>query len=428
MAESRLSKSNGSRKAAGSAPMANVAVAERQPIAVEREVNWQAHTIEANTVHKTLQRLWDEIGDQRRAESGRPRVAADAALMRTRTINLIAVADTGRDAARIKRAITALTEFFPSRTVILVRNTGAADHDGLSVSVAVEEHPKIRQKTPVRFETITVSAGAGREELLASVAAPILVSELPDFVWFTSSSFADSPLLGELVAIADRLIVDTSLVRDPARALKYLVDLEMKEAVDGSLNLSDFVWMRLMPWRQMIAQFFDQAATQPSLDTIDAVTITYAGPDENGRSGLTAGLLMAGWLCTRLGWRAPGEELVRSRDGWKLTLRAGARGRSREVILTLKATNDPAAGVGLGSVAINAGGNAPGTFKVERSSGESVVTTSEVATTVNRTVYLRNLDDSRLLSLELRVFGSDPIYYEALHFAANLWPEGTTIE
>ena len=64
---------------------------------------------------------------------------------------------------------------------------------------------------------------------------------------------------------------------------------------------------------------------------------------------------------------------------------------------------------------------------VERSSGESVVTSSELVTKVSRTVYLRNLDDSRLLSLELRVFGSDPIFYEALHFAANLWPEGTSI-
>jgi hypothetical protein len=78
-------------------------------------------------------------------------------------------------------------------------------------------------------------------------------------------------------------------------------------------------------------------------------------------------------------------------------------------------------------VTISASGDSPGTFIVERRSDESVVTSSETTAKVDRTVYLRNLDDSRLLSLELRVFGSDPIYYEALNFAANLWPEGTDI-
>lgn len=413
---------NGTRKPAG-----GTGAASHRHTVIEREVSWQAHTIEANTVHKTLQRLWDEIGDQRRAGSGRARVTGDAALMRTRTINLIAVADTGRDAARIRRAVASLQEFFPSRTVILVRRTGASERDGLSVSVAVEERPKSDKQTPVRFETITVSAGTGREQLLASVASPILVSELPDFVWFPSSEFADSPLLNELLDITDRLIVDTSLVRDPSRSLRYLVDLELGAGAAGP-HLSDVAWTRLTPWRQMIAQFFDQATTLPCLEAIEDVTITYAAPNEEGRSGLTAGLLLAGWLCTRLGWRAPGEELVRTRDGWKLTLRAGARGKSREVILTLKPTTDPAAGISLGGVTLTAGGNAPGIVSILRSSPESVVTKSDVgAATVERTVYLRNLDDARLLSLELRVFGSDPIYYEALGFAANLWPEGTDI-
>jgi hypothetical protein len=133
---------------------------------------------------------------------------------------------------------------------------------------------------------------------------------------------------------------------------------------------------------------------------------------------------MAGWLCTRLGWRAPGEELVRSRDGWKLTLRAGQRGRSHEVILTLKETDDPLACPCLGTVELTAAGNAPGSFAARRVSASSVETTTDVPSRMSRIVYVRNLDDARLLSLELRNFGSDPIYAEALAFAANLGPEG----
>jgi hypothetical protein len=157
------------------------------------------------------------------------------------------------------------------------------------------------------------------------------------------------------------------------------------------------------------------------------VTIVYGNGDGDGRNGVTSALLLAGWLCTRLGWRAPGEELVRSRDGWKLTLRAGQRGRSREVILTLVASDDPMLGPCVGRVAITAGGDAPGVFSVERLTPESVQTSSELSSAVRRIVYVRNLDDARLLSLELRVFGSDPVYHDALGFAANLWPEGIIV-
>lgn len=411
------------RPAAGFMPHTPI---ERTATSYAREMSWQAPAIEANAVQKTLQRLWAEIADERRATAGRPRTAGDAATMRTRTINLIAIAGDPAEADRIKKTVTGLSEFFPSRTVILVRRAGPDVTEGLAVTVSVEEYPINRNQAPIRFETITVSAGANREELLASVASPVLVPELPAFVWCPSPDFTKSALLRELLGITDRLVVDTSLVEDPAKALRYLASLK-GDQYGGTLHLSDTAWTRLTPWRQMIAQFFDQASTQPCLDTIEDVTITYGGPDGQGRCGLTAGLLMAGWLCTRLGWRAPGEELVRSRDGWKLTLRAGVKGKSREVILTLKQIDHETAGPCLGAVTINAAGNAPGIFRVERVSPESIETTSELTSRVSRIVYLRNLDDTRLLSLELRVFGSDPVYHEALDFAANLWPEGVSV-
>ncbi|MCC6793097.1 MAG: glucose-6-phosphate dehydrogenase assembly protein OpcA [Thermomicrobiales bacterium] len=407
-----------------------LAVAGDRQVSIEarsfkREESWQAETIDANAVHKTFQRLWNELADERLEALGRPRRDPDAALMRTRTINLIGIADDTVVADRINDTVTSLVEFVPSRSMILVRQPPATLRTGLGVRVVVEERRSSRNRTPIRFETITVAA-AGREELLASVASPVLLPELPDFVWYPTGTFSESRLLKEVLAITDRLIVDTASVDDPSTSLRFLASLEAG-ASDGKLHLSDTVWTRLMPWRQMIAQFFDQGAAQLCLDSIDDVTITYGGRDAAGRSGLTAGLLMAGWLCTRLGWRAPGEELVRARGGWRLTLRAGQRGRSREVILMLKEVDPATSGPCLGEVTIEARGENAGRFHVERVSPESIETTSELASNVSRVVYVRNLDDARLLSLELRVFGSDPVYHEALNFAANLWPEGVPI-
>jgi glucose-6-phosphate dehydrogenase assembly protein OpcA len=175
----------------------------------------------------------------------------------------------------------------------------------------------------------------------------------------------------------------------------------------------------------LIAQFFDQQTTQPCLDCIDEVAIAYGTADDGGRTGLTAGLLTAGWLATRLEWRAPGE-LVRNKDGWRLTLRAGPKGRSREVLLSLRPTDAEAARACLGSVKLVANGTDPGEFVVERTNEVGITTTSETPTMprVSRLVYQRLVDDAHLLSQELRNFSGDPIYEEALVFAADLWPDG----
>ena len=65
----------------------------------------------------------------------------------------------------------------------------------------------------------------GRAERLASVATPLLVPELPDFVWCTMPDFAQDPVLDELSEQADRVTVDSAASPDPAAALNYLVHL-----------------------------------------------------------------------------------------------------------------------------------------------------------------------------------------------------------
>ena len=99
-------------------------------------------------------------------------------------------------------------------------------------------------------------------------------------------------------------------------------------------DINDIAWSRLLVWRQLVAQFFDQPTALDSLDTIEEVEIIYDPISNEGRCGRSSALLMAGWLATRLGWRAPGE-MVSFRDGWRSTLRAGEKGKSREIVLTL---------------------------------------------------------------------------------------------
>jgi hypothetical protein len=77
-------------------------------------------------------------------------------------------------------------------------------------------------------------------------------------------------------------------------------------------------------------------------------------------------------------------------------------------------------------VTLVASGPDSGEFTVERTDDVGITTKSETPTMprVSRLVYGRLPDDGPLLSQELRNFTGDPIFEEALVFAADLWPDG----
>jgi len=393
-----------------------------QPPPLTRSEHWESDQISPNVVGRALTRMWADIASERRSGNRLARAVAEAASMRTQTVNLIVIAEGGADLGQFADLVTHLPDITPSRVVLLASQRGW--QEALEIGIDIEERPNQSPHAPTRVEVISVR---GRGERLASVANPLLVPELPDFVWCTTPDFTQDPVLGELADQADRVMVDSAASPDPAAALDYLVRL----MTDGGseLRISDMAWTRLTSWRQMVAQFFDNPMLLSSLYETEEVIIECARRDGLGRSGITGGLLTAAWLASCMGWRAPGEELVRSREGWKLTLRAGQKGQSHEVVIIIKEVDDDASAAGLAAIKITGGPAAPGTFLVRRTGPDTMTTVSETpaAGIVERTIYSANPDESSLLSVELRQFDSDPVFEQSLQFAANLWPSGAAI-
>ncbi len=178
-------------------------------------------------------------------------------------------------------------------------------------------------------------------------------------------------------------------------------------------------------WRDLIAQFYDQPAALASLEHINEVTITYAPDRGEGRSGLTAGLLIGGWLASRLGWRTPGE-LIPAGDAFRLTLRAGGRGRSREVLLHLHEGTSDVSCSSLEKVTLTSTDPHPSVFSVERV-GEAAITTfssTPQVSDMSRLIHAGCPTDRVVLAAKLRRLRIDSVYREALELAASLWPEG----
>lgn len=392
------------------------------PPALTRSERWQSDSINPNTIGRTLSRLWAEIAEERRSGNRLSRAVADAASMRTQTLNLIVITDSGADHQEIASLVTHLPDITPSRVILLASEDSWAQ--ALEIGVHIEERPNTPPHAPTRIEVISVR---GRGERLASVANPLLVPDLPEFVWCSTRDFANDPVLRDLADQADRIVVDSATSPDPNTGLEFQV--ELLDRGGPEMHISDMAWTRLSSWRQMVAQFFDHPGHLPCLYNTEEVIIECATRDDQGRSGITCGLLAAGWLATSMGWRAHGEELIRSRDGWKLTLRSGERGNTREVILLLREHHKVSVSPSLVSITINSGYDAPGTFTVRRTGDETMTTISESPSGgVNeRTIYSASRDEARLLGTELRQFDRDPVYEQSLRFAANLWPAGVVI-
>lgn len=386
------------------------------------ERTWESQDIEVGRIRSALAEQWQrweaEYPDPSVIEPG----STEQVYMRTSTVNVIIAVDSEEEGIQAEGILSHLSEYSPSRLLVLVRRGRPESATTYAVKVKVEEREHTRGVAPVRLETITILAPPGNDQSLASLSSPLLIPDLPDVLFVPYGPIAGNLLVSSLCELVDILVVDSVWARDTGASFAMLNDNQTRQDVG---DIDDIAWSRLLPWRQLVAQFFDQPAALESLDTMEEVEIVFSPMSPEGRCGRSSALLMAGWLATRLDWRAHGE-LVKFRDGWRSTLRAGERGKSREIVLMLReGTQEYTCGC-LEKIHLIAGGIAQGQFEIERISEEELTTTSVLreASPATRLVHSRCLEDRALISQELRRLHEDPTYTAALDFASLLWPAG----
>jgi len=390
---------------------------------------WQTNALDTGAIHDEVNRLWDQLGGPTSIGEAFDENDADVAslgggLMRATTLNLIAVARNDRDARLIGETVSHLRDFLPSRTIILIirQPNDLEEEVTYSVKVELREQQLGGDEGGLKFETITISADVREVGRLASLVSPLLMPELPTYLWWPSGDYQTSPLFHDLVEIVDRLIVDSAQLGRDLRgvtALRELVDGDAGTAVTG-----DFTWLRLDTWRHLIAQFFDPEDVQECLESIDQVTIAYADVRSDGSSGLPAALLAVGWLVSRLGWDIV-DPLERQKSGvYWAPLRARRGDRQRDIQVRLIPDRSPQARFSLRRVEIVATGEHAGTFRVERTDDDDLVTSSETPNMplVSRMVYSKRANNETMLATELQRFGPDRVFEQALLSATELLP------
>lgn len=179
--------------------------------------------------------------------------------------------------SHVRSTLQGLHERHPARTIVLVPEPGR--RDAVEASAAVREFALDGLDREVISEVIEVRLRGRPAEHPASIVLPLLLSDLPVFCRWRGEPPWGRAALAEIVGVVDRLVVDSSEWRSPARGY---VQLERLFAVAA---VSDLAYRRALPWRQRLAELW------PGIRTIRALHVT--GPRADA-------LLLAGWLRSRL--------------------------------------------------------------------------------------------------------------------------------
>lgn len=174
-----------------------------------------------------------------------------------------------------EETLAGMAERHPSRTLLLVPQPD--EPDGLDATVSVRCFP-IGDRA-VCGEVIELALRGNRARAPASLALPLLISDLPVFLRWRGQPPWEAPELEQLVEVVDRLVVDSTEWPEVPGAYPRLAELFERVAV------SDIAWERTERWRTLLASLWPQVGEMRQI----------------GVHGTPAQAhLLAGWLRSRL--------------------------------------------------------------------------------------------------------------------------------
>jgi glucose-6-phosphate dehydrogenase assembly protein OpcA len=338
--------------------------------------------------------------EQIERELGKLRMNDDGTLgLRASVLNLIVVTDED-SAKRVTQSVSNIAGRYPSRAIVLISDPEEREPN-LDFQLSAYCSVRGGGGTQVCAEQITIHAEGPPAEHLESLAGPLLISDLPVFLWYPGPFYPSSLEFAGIASLADRIIIDSAAAGDHACLRDIAGLLEDPEAP----AIGDLQWVMLSPWRTLVAELFHPPERAEELGKIRKVEVLHTP------AGECRALLFVGWLASKLGWRA--EDVARVEDGREVRF----AGPSGEVVVELS-PNSPDASfrrVRLYSDEYS--------FQVSRHRD-----LSDARTTIMRgnellgelTVRLGGFDLGVILGEELRYRGRDEVYERALRTAVGI--------
>src|SRR5919112_3007394 len=196
-----------------------------------------AKGIDAAKLERELNAMWAEMSTPA-GEGGA------AGVVRACVLNLVVYAEGAAERAEVDDLLSEVVERHPCRAIVLAAERGA-DEARLEAFVSTRCQLSSRGSKRICGEQITIEAAGASVDTASSAVAPLLVPDVPVFLWWRDIPHYDDRLFTRLAGMADRVVIDSASFDRPHEDLLRLAAL----LEGGRMRLSDLNWGRLTSWR-----------------------------------------------------------------------------------------------------------------------------------------------------------------------------------
>ncbi|HEV2707616.1 MAG TPA: glucose-6-phosphate dehydrogenase assembly protein OpcA [Pyrinomonadaceae bacterium] len=374
----------------------------------ERAASAGAKGIDAARLERELTAMW-------RANAVTGADGAPTGMTRACVLNLVVYTSERDDRTALDAVLDEVFERNPCRALIL-RAGRAEEPASIKAYVSTRCQAAGRGRKLVCGEQVTIEARGRAVETAGSAVAPLLVPDVPVFLWWKDVPHYEDNLFDRLVGMADRVVIDSASFDHPRADLLRLAHLVGERT---RFNLSDLNWCRLASWRTLVASFWDVADYRAYLDRIERVEIEYTWPEGAALELAPKAALTLGWMASALKWEIePAGTSVENRET-RFLLRAG----ERRIDVTARA--QPDAGAHKSTVLTALKLTAPDAeFHVAfRPEGTKLETGTRIGAdrhVVGRVLAYEPRSEGARLNEELSFLTRDRVYERSLNFAARL--------
>jgi glucose-6-phosphate dehydrogenase assembly protein OpcA len=237
---------------------------------------------------------------------------------RVATMNFVVFVDDPLHRVWVLVRAQLVAQKHPSRLIVLDSTREAS---GVEVSTATRENGG----ATIVNERVHIGVSALDHGSIISLVQELSIPDIETVLWWSGARLLQSRTFSGLATNAATVLVDSS---GKARGEETIRELGEFLSRFPNVTLHDLAFMRLMPWQDMIAQFFDDPALREDLFSIDGLEIE-SGSDAEA-------LYLAGWLGSRLSWEIAERDAFRDRRGHLIpftNITKGDQRRVRSVVL-----------------------------------------------------------------------------------------------
>jgi len=242
-------------------------------------------------------------------------VGADAP---ARVLNLIAIVDR-QWRGEVENRLEKVGRYHASRTVLCAVEPKRTTIDA-RVRLIADDSPQAGEFS-LTHEHVVLDIGPEHLTRLDRIVDPVVVSDIPTMSW---APHGHHDAIDAVMRLSQVVLLDT--VEQP----NLHQGLSWARGVADRAYVVDLAWLRSTPWRERIAATFDPPPWREELGQISRVRARHH-PDS-----AAAGVLLFGWLSSRLGWK-PGALASRGNNGG---LSGRARTRRTEIDLELEPVHE----------------------------------------------------------------------------------------